>query len=233
MNRRALLAVFVIVAAVSGGVAQAGPIVIQSASVGGAPTGVFYDNLNWVSNTQSVTQVSPVTGIEITLYPDAQAVTGSVVNVYAAPYIYSSNGVLFGDNTAEGADATKYLTTGSTNAAAGAMITIKFQVQQTYMGLLWGSVDTYNTLKFYLNGVEQASFTGANVTPSATGNQGKDGTFYVNFGGGPFDEVRATSSQKAFEFDNIALQSVPDGGATLMLLGGALAAVAALKRFRG
>ena len=98
------------------------------------------------------------------------------------------------------------------------------------MGMLWGSVDTYNTLEFYLGGTLQTSFTGSAVSGNPDGDQGFDNTFYVNFSGGPFDEVRAISSEKAFEFDNIALERVPDGGATLMLLGGALFGVGALRR---
>jgi hypothetical protein len=211
------------------GTAQAGPIVISSANVGGAPTGAFYDNLNWVNNVTGP-QTSPQTGLVVTLYPDAQAVTGTLSGLYAAPYISNSNGVPFGDNTTSGPDLTPYLSTGSTNALSGAMITIKFPVEQTYMGMLWGSVDNYNTLQFYLGGALQATFTGANITPTATGDQGANGTFYVNFTGGPFDELRAISSEKAFEFDNIALQSVPDGGTTLMLLGGALVGLGALRR---
>lgn len=209
--------------------AHAAPIGISSATVGGAPTGVFYDNLEWVQNVAGP-QTSPFTGIRVTLYPDAQAVTNSVPGQYAAPYIYNSNGALFGDNTTAGADPTQYLTTGSTNAVAGAEIRIVFPVEQTYMGLLWGSVDTYNTLQFYLDGVFLTQFTGGQVDPGATGDQGQNGTFYVNFAGGPFDEVRAISTQKAFEFDNIAVQSIPDGGATLGLLGAALLGLRALQR---
>jgi len=229
MRKTILLALVVGLTLFAGTAAQAGPITIDSATVGGAPTGVFYDNLDWV-DTVAGGQTSPLTGILVTLFPDAQAVTGSSSGVYAAPYIYNSNGALFGDSTVEGPDPTRYLTTGSTNAASGAMITIKFPVEQSYMGMLWGSVDTYNTLQFYLGGALQTSFTGSDVTSSATGDQGVNGTFYVNFSGGPFDEVRLTSSQKAFEFDNIALQRVPDGGATLMLLGGALVGLGALRR---
>jgi hypothetical protein len=210
------------------GTAQAGPIVISSATVGGAPTGVFYDNLNWVANVGGA-QTSPQTGIVVTLYPDAGAVTGTS-GVYAAPYIYGSNGALFGDSTVSGADPTPYLTTGSTAPYAGARVTITFPVEQTYMGMLWGSVDTYNTLQFYLGGALQATFTGSDISLNANGDQGYLGTYYVNFAGGPFDEVVATSSQYAFEFDNIALQSVPDGGTTLMLLGGALMGLGALRR---
>ena len=163
------------------------------------------------------------------LYPDAQAVTGTASGQYAAPYIYNSNGTLFGDGAVEGPDTTQYFTTGSTNAAGGARVDIQFFEPQQYFGLLWGSVDTYNTLTFYLGGVQVAQFTGSSVTAAATGDQGRNGTFYVNFSGGPFDQVVAVSSEKAFEFDNLAF-AVPDGGTTLALLGGALMALGLVRR---
>jgi hypothetical protein len=227
MNQRSLLVVFAVFSLIGVGAASAGPINITSASVGGAPTGVFYDNLDWVKNV-TTPQYNATTGVEITLFPDAQAVQGTT-GIYAAPYLYNGNGTVFGQ-AADGPDTSVYLTTGSTDAQHGAKVTVKFGVTQTYMGLLWGSVDNYNTLTFYLKGVEQRSFTGADVTKTATGDQGVNGTFYVNFAGGPFDEVQAVSSVKAFEFDNIALERVPDGGATVALLGAALVGLGMLRR---
>jgi hypothetical protein len=76
----------------------------------------------------------------------------------------------------------------------------------TYFGLLWGSVDLYNTHTFYdaANAVV-GTVTGGQINPAATGDQGANGTFYVNITSTtPFTRVRATSSQYAFEFDNVA-----------------------------
>ena len=87
---------------------------------------------------------------------------------------------------------------------------------QAYFGLLWGSVDqqpnTYNVLRFFdgislvgtITGLDLATFVGQN--PS--GDQGVNGTYYVNIisntASTRFDKVVATSSQFAFEFDNVA-----------------------------
>ena len=85
-------------------------------------------------------------GIVVSFTSDGQAVQGAVGGQYAAPFLSSSNGVLFGDNTISGADTTTYLTTG-----VGSVTLIMPGVEK-YFGILWGSVDGYNTLSFY-NGV--------------------------------------------------------------------------------
>jgi hypothetical protein len=91
--------------------------------------------------------------------------------------------------------------------------------------LLWGSVDTYNTLEL-LNrtGGVLASFVGSNVTALANGNQtspftnpivtlGISGADQTNIGG-----LRFRSSGNAFEFDNIAISSVPEPTTWAMLM---------------
>ena len=73
------------------------------------------------------------------------------------------------------------------------------QTGYLYFGLLWGSVDNYNTLSFYNGSTLIGTITGADITPTATGDQGVNGTFYVNLvSTTPFDRVVATSSQYAF-----------------------------------
>ena len=52
-------------------------------------------------------------GIGVTFTGTGQAVQGASSGVYAAPFLSNSNGVLFGDPTVAGPDATTYLTTGT------------------------------------------------------------------------------------------------------------------------
>jgi hypothetical protein len=203
MNRTHTLGLAaLLVAAMS--TANAVPVIVSS--VGGAPTGANRWNLD-----------SPLTlpaGVTYSFTPDAAFVTGSSSGVYAAPYLSGNNGVGFGSgggNQANGVDTTQYVTTGSTGAHAGAQFTISFTSSQQYFGLLWGSVDTYNTLSFYNGATLVGTITGSQVTPSATGDQGANGTYYVNINADPFTSVRFTSSQYAFEFDNIAWGSKPIG----------------------
>lgn len=169
--------------------------------------------------------------LKVSFTGSGQVVQGAASGLYAAPFVSGSNGAGFGSpNQPNGADTTKYLSTG-----IGSVV-LDFSTQQNYFGLLWGSVDDYNTLSFYNGGSLVGSFTGLDVWASANGHQGQQGTFYVNFYNldGYFDRVVASSTQYAFEFDNIAYNAngVPEGGTTLSLIGLALAGLVALRRRR-
>ena len=177
------------------GSTAANATLVVSASVGGAPTGVSYVNFDDLplGNAGGTTG-----GVAVSFLPDGQTVSGAVVGVYAAPYLSNNNGVPFGDPN-NGADTTHYVTTG-----LGSM-TLQFPILEKYVGLLWGSVDTYNTLTFYDGATIVGSLTGTDVTAGANGDQGVNGTFYVNVNSDvAFDKIVATSSQYAFEIDNVA-----------------------------
>ncbi len=163
-------------------------------------------------------------GITVTLDSNAAVVQGAN-STHARPVISNSNGFLFGDNTVSGPDLTQYLTTGSTQVISTAKVTLDFPGDQQYLGLLWGSVDNYNTLSFYKddvligNGLSDAKITGTNIWAFANGDQGANGTFYVNINSTlPFDRVVATSSQYAFEFDNVAYSAnqIPEPGSLIV-----------------
>lgn len=185
-------------------IANATPISI-SASIGGVPTGTNYENFD--SLALGSAGGTTASGITVSFTPDGQAVQGSSSGVYAAPYLSNANGSLFGDPS-NGPDTTTYLTTGIGTA------TLTFPGNEQYMGLLWGSVDSYNTLSFYAGTMLIGLITGSNVTSLANGNQGVNGTYYVNINSStPFDKVVASSSAYAFEFDNVAFnttQVVPE-----------------------
>ena len=117
-----------------------------------------------------------------------------------------------------GPDATTYLTTGIGS------VTLTLPGQEMYVGLLWGSVDNYNTLSLYNGATLVGTVTGTDVTASANGDQGEFGTFYVNINSTEsFNSIVATSSSYAFEFDNVAFNptSVPEPSTfVLSLIGG-------------
>ena len=176
-----------------------------SGSVGGAPSGITYVNFD---NLSLGSGGGLSNGITVSFTPNAQAVTGAASGLYAAPFISNSNGALFGDATVSGADLTVYLTSGSNGAAAGAQVVMVFPEPELYMGLLWGSIDLYNTLSFYSGGTGGTllgTVTGGDVLAGANGDQGVNGTLYVNINSDmAFDTVVATSTQYAFEFDNVS-----------------------------
>ena len=197
--------------------ARAGGLTV-TASVGGAPTGVSYSNFDNLplGNTGGTSN-----GIGVSFTGDGQAVQGSQTDVYAAPYLSNNNGSLFGDPN-NGPDTTTYLTTG-----IGSVI-LAMPGQETYLGLLWGSVDSYNTLSFYEGSTLIGSVTGTQVTSNADGDQGVNGTYYVNITSTEtFDKVVATSSQYAFEFDNVAynVSSVPEPSSFILAIVGVVGLV--------
>lgn len=182
-------------AATALGATGANASLVVNATIGGAPAGVAYVNFD---NLASGNAGGASGGVQVSFSGDGQIVTGSASGVYAAPYLSNNNGVLFGD-ASNGPDATSYVTSGIGSAK------FMFPAFEHYVGLLWGSVDSYNTLSFYDGATLVGTMTGTDVTAAANGDQGINGTYYVNIISTlGFDSVVATSSSYAFEFDNVA-----------------------------
>lgn len=95
-----------------------------------------------------------------------------------------------------------------------------------YFGMLWGSVDTYNSIAFYNGGTQIATYGGADLFAAyANGNQQDPlSNRYVNFefgNGEVFDTIVLSSNGFAFESDNhafVAASSVPEPAAALLML---------------
>ncbi|MCC2683030.1 MAG: hypothetical protein K0S36_2594 [Nitrosospira multiformis] len=175
-----------------------------SASIGGNPVGaVVYENFNDLSSSGGMSSK----GINVTFsgIDSGTAALPDVSGKYAAPYVLKATDQLFNDSPQEdGVDLSQYLVTGIGS------VTLDLNVHHQYFGLLWGSVDSYNTLSFYDGNTLLFSFTGHDVTSLPNGNQGVDGTYYVNITSDvSFDRVIASSSQYSFEFDNVALAIDP------------------------
>jgi hypothetical protein len=207
---RAILAAGLVFAA--GGAHAA---LMVSAAVGGAATGNNYVNFN---NLALGAAGGASGGATVSFSGTGAVVTGASSGLYAAPYISGSNGSLFGDATVSGADSTRYISTGNASA------TLLFPGMHHYLGMLWGSVDTFNRLEFFSGATSVGFLTGSGIVAAANGDQGVMGTYYANITSSlAFDRVVASSSDYAFEFDNVAYDtSAPNGvpePATLGLLG--------------
>jgi len=194
-----------------------------SGSVGGAAIGAYKVNFDDLAlGSGGGTANGPNGSVNVSFVTDGQSVVGAVAGQYAPPYLSGFNGTGFGSQPM-GPDTTTYLTTGM--GAGRAILT--WTSGQKYLGLLWGSVDDYNTLELWNGTTYVGTVTGAEALASPSGNQGVNGTVYVNiYSDLAFDKVIASSTQYAFEFDNVAYSAVPEpttmvAGALLLLPFGA------------
>lgn len=89
----------------------------------------------------------------------------------------------------------------------GSSLTFTFAGPATYFGLLWGTVDDFNTATFYNGDTVVGTFSGSDVLdpPDATS------AVYANFFAvdGTFTSVVLTSSGNSFEFDNVRVAATP------------------------
>ena len=220
-------------------------------------TGAYYITFDELSTGDNggVTRFVAAGGPSVTLTTstDAQVVLLGA-GTYAPPVVTTANQGSTPSNTTDfgialGTDATNYVTSGknSDHSPTGASVTVAFQGDQTYLGLLWGSVDSYNTLELLKDGVVVDTITGSDIFAAAASqnitltaqSQGADGTVYVNLSNAPtFDAFRVTSSNYAFEFDNVAFKNgsnapneVPLPPA-LLLIGSAIAGAGLMGRRR-
>lgn len=190
-----------------------------SGSVGGAPTGAKHVNFDDLPLGAAGGIASSLNGnVTVSFNTDGKVVTGSVSGQYAAPYLSGSNSLLFNPpGLPNGPDPTKYLTTGR-----GSVEIVFNDGPQKYLGLLWGSIDTYNSLDFYNGNTLLGTITGSSVLGSPNGDQGVNGTLYVNIlSSTAFTRVVARSSSYAFEFDNLsynAVNPVPEPSTALVAL---------------
>jgi hypothetical protein len=174
--------------------------------------------------------------------PTTTVAGATVVNFSSGCGAYAScggNGAIVTGSSAQYAapghldENNPYLTVPSNLNTSWLSVDFGLPTTANYFGLFWGSIDTYNTLSFLLNGSAVASFTGLDITNPANGNQSAPSTnTYVNFFYLPtFNGVRFTSTNYAFESDNHAFAKVPEPG-TLALLGAGLLGLAAGRRRR-
>lgn len=134
-------------------------------------------------------------------------VTGSLNGKYAAP-----NG-----------DSTQYYSVGSFTTPQLATLTLSGSYN--YLGLLWGSIDNYNSITLHLagGGTEVINSSTQPLLNPANGNQGPGGTSYVNILASDYiSSIDFYSGQAAFEFDNLTVAAVPEPTTWAMMILGFL-----------
>ncbi|MCE5242337.1 MAG: PEP-CTERM sorting domain-containing protein [Syntrophobacteraceae bacterium] len=150
-------------------------------------------------------------------------VLGSKSNVYAAP------------TAGPVTDATKYVTVPEDVNDTPRSATISFGTAYSYFGMWWGSVDTYNSITFYLNGTQVGTLTGSQVlahTGGATGSQTdlRSNGFLKVYGNDlTFNRIVFSSTNYAMEMDNFTVAPIPEP-ASMLLLGSGLIGFAGLRR---
>jgi hypothetical protein len=159
---------------------------------------------NTISSSPQIT--APINGI--TFSGGGVVVLGNSVNNYASPSGWAGNYMAI---------------------LSGQSETLSFSSKMNTFGLYWGSIDTYNSVEFLLNGVQQGNIvTGGDlVAPilaasplAADGNQSLDtSNRYITFSGLEFNEVLLASSGNSFEFTNIAAGAPEPATWAMMILG--------------
>ena len=219
--------------------AVAAAVPVYALSQGGSAVLQYSDTLPGLAQAASGTGIELLdpaalpSDVALTVLPGSSVsngvVTGSSGGQYAAP-VASSAGPVTG----------AYFSTGTSG------IQLSFSGARSYLGLLWGSVDGFNTLDFYSGSTLVGQLTGNDIVANANGDQGWQGSRFVNVdltAGHSFDRIVASSPSPSFEFATVAdsasaqdiagtASPVPEPASAALIGGGllALAAFAARRR---
>ncbi|MDE2333822.1 MAG: PEP-CTERM sorting domain-containing protein [Rhodospirillales bacterium] len=180
--------------------------IFYTGTVGGTPSGTLIDTQSLTTFNTPPSTSRTVGTITFNFITDAAVVNGGKTNVYAPPYLSAGEAALLGQPT--GPDQGNYLTTGSNGAYKGAAIDMTFSAPQYSFGMIWGSIDKYNTVALYsggVNGTLVGTVTGGQIDATAHGDQSQAGTYGVSIWSPlqSFDTVVFTSSNYAFEFTGL------------------------------
>ena len=129
-----------------------------------------------------------------------------------------------------------YFTVGGTSVPEGGApspVTLTYGSAQSAFNILWGSIDSYNTIEFFIGASSVFTYTGTQLAALlASGSSGPNFedvalVNFSNFENSGFDSVKFTSTLAAIEFALPAPIPLPAGG---LLLLGALGSLTALRR---
>lgn len=218
--------------------AQAATITVTAGPTSGLPGDITFDPFG---GTVNVCAASGCSAGNVTT--QAGVFSSGVANFSGQAYVVNNNGgppfpVPAGGISAQPAnDPTNYMSLIPSLAGSNPTTeTITFAPNTTYssFGLYWGSVDTYNSVDFYLNNVQVAGAslsgnTGALGVVSFGDQFAANSNVYVTISGVVFDKVVLGSTANSFEFDNLQFggpgqinPSVPEASTWAMMILGFL-----------
>ena len=157
--------------------------------------GAYGANNSWITSSQ-VNFGSSTDGGTITSSGGAGVYRGVTSSAWAPSTTETAN-----DATASNDITTDYLA-----ATQGCTVTISFDSTQEYFGMLWGSVNSGNTLTFYNGSTVVATIT-ADELVSTYGATYQDNYYAaINIAGG-YTKVMASSTSGGFEFTDVGYAS--------------------------
>jgi hypothetical protein len=145
------------------------------------------------------------------------------------------SGDLAGQYAAPAGDTTPFLAIPTTTAVGS--VDVYLGASYNYFGLYWGSIDDFNNVTFLNHGNVVASYSGASVLADTAleGNQVAAGSNeYINFFFGPqsITDVIMSSTNYAFESDNLSFDNVPEPTMTGLLALGLIGGIVGFQRRR-
>ena len=140
----------------------------------------------------------------------APASLGGIAFSGTAIIAKNAAGTAAGISATPAGDTTNYM-----SILGGKSETLTFSGTQNKFGLYWGSINSYNSIAFYLGNSATPFLTlfgnTLNAVPALGFNGDQSGALtnaYVTFTGLSFDKIVLASSGNSFEFDNISYGNV-------------------------